>query len=119
MESFEGIQIFTTNRLKDLDSASSRRFNHKIEFGYLNPGGILIFYEKLIAPLISKQLDASIIKALKGLSGLAPGDFKSVRDKFAFRNKKDITHNAMVGALADESRVNLCHGGLKNIGFLS
>ena len=52
MESFEGIQIFTTNRLKDLDNASLRRFNHKVEFGYLKPEGNVIFYEKLIAPLI-------------------------------------------------------------------
>ena len=50
MESFEGIQIFTTNRLKDLDNASLRRFNHKVEFGYLKPDGNVIFYEKLIAP---------------------------------------------------------------------
>ena len=39
MESFEGIQIFTTNRLKDMDNASLRRFNHKVEFGYLKPEG--------------------------------------------------------------------------------
>ena len=33
-ESFEGIQIFTANRLKEIDSTSLRRFNHKVEFGY-------------------------------------------------------------------------------------
>jgi hypothetical protein len=102
-----------------MDAASLRRFNHKVEFGYLKPDGNVIFYEKLVAPLIRKPLDASIIRALKGLSGLAPGDFKSVRDKFAFRNKKDITHKALVVALADEARVKECHAGQKNIGFLS
>jgi hypothetical protein len=118
MESFQGIQIFTTNRLKDMDAASLRRFNHKVEFGYLKPEGNVIFYEKLIAPLISKPVDATTIKALKGLSGLAPGDFKSVRDRFAFRNKKDITHKALASALADEARVNACHVGQINMGFL-
>ncbi len=117
MESFQGIQIFTTNRLKDMDAASLRRFNHKVEFGYLKPDGNVIFYEKLIAPLIDKSADACAIKALEGLSGLAPGDFKSVRDRFAFRNKKDITHKALVEALADEARVKAIHAGQKSIGF--
>jgi ATPase family associated with various cellular activities (AAA) len=119
MESFEGIQIFTTNRLKDLDSASLRRFNHKIEFGYLKPDGNVIFYEKLIAPLIGNPFDASTTKALKGLSGLTPGDFKVVRDRFAFRNKRDITHKMVLTALEDESRLKDHHAGIKNIGFLS
>ncbi|MGO9737053.1 MAG: AAA family ATPase, partial [Desulfomonilaceae bacterium] len=118
MESFEGIQIFTTNRLKDMDSASLRRFNHKIEFGYLKPEGNVIFYEKLIAPLISKSPDVFTTKALRGLSGLAPGDFKSVRDRFAFRNKKDITHKALVLALEEEARLKELHSGQTKIGFL-
>jgi transitional endoplasmic reticulum ATPase len=117
MESFQGIQIFTTNRLRDMDAASLRRFNHKVEFGYLKPDGNVIFYEKLVAPLISKPPDDFTVKALKGLSGLAPGDFKSVRDKFAFRNRKDITHKALVDALADEAKVKAIHAGEKNIGF--
>jgi SpoVK/Ycf46/Vps4 family AAA+-type ATPase len=118
MESFEGIQIFTTNRLRDMDSASLRRFNHKVEFGYLKPDGNVIFYEKLIAPLISKSAGAFTVKALKGLSGLAPGDFKSVRDRFAFRNKQDITHEALIAALADEARVKALHAGQTRIGFV-
>jgi SpoVK/Ycf46/Vps4 family AAA+-type ATPase len=119
MESFDGIQIFTTNRLKDLDNASLRRFNHKVEFGYLKPDGNVIFYEKLLATLIPKSLDDVTTKLIKSLSGLTPGDFKSVRDRFAFKNKKDITHKALVEALADEARIKMSHAGLKNIGFLS
>ena len=119
MESFEGIQIFTSNRLKDMDIASLRRFNHKVEFGYLNPDGNVIFYEKLIAPLIPKSLDDVTTKLIKRLSGLTPGDFRVVRDRFAFRNKKDITHKTLVTALADEARLKDFHLGVKNIGFLS
>ncbi len=37
MEEFRFIQIFTTNRLTDLDSATLRRFTYKLEFGYLEP----------------------------------------------------------------------------------
>jgi hypothetical protein len=117
MESYDGIQIFTTNRLKDLDSASLRRFNHKVEFGYLKPDGNIIFYEKLISPLVSKSLDVSTTQALKRLSNLTPGDFKTVRDRFAFR--KDITHKDLVTALADESRLKASHAGYKTIGFVS
>ncbi len=118
MESFDGIQIFTTNRLKDMDGASLRRFNHKVEFGYLKPEGNVIFYEKLIAPLIRKSQDAFTIQALKGLSGLTPGDFKVVRDRFAFKNKKDVTHKALIMALADEARLKALHAGQTRIGFL-
>ena len=117
MESFEGIQIFTTNRLKDLDGASLRRFNHKVEFGYLKPEGNVIFYEKLIAPLIRKPPDSSTTIALTGLSGLLPGDFKVVRDRFTFKNKKDVTHKALVSALADEARLKALHAGQTHIGF--
>ncbi|MGO8878310.1 MAG: hypothetical protein ACLPVO_01405 [Desulfomonilaceae bacterium] len=42
-----------------------------------------------------------------------------VRDRFAFKNKKDITHKALVTALADEARRKMSHAGVKNIGFLS
>ncbi len=118
MESFDGIQIFTTNRLKDMDNASLRRFNHKVEFGYLKPEGNVIFYEKLIAPLIRKSLDAFTIQALKRLSGLTPSDFKVVRDRFAFKNKKDVTHKALLSALADEARLKAVHAGQTRIGFL-
>ena len=117
MESFEGIQIFTTNRLKDLDTASLRRFNHKIEFGYLKPDGNVIFYEKLIVPLIPRSIDVSTIQGLKGLSGLTPGDFKVVRERFTFKNKKDVTHNALVSALANEARLKALHAGQTHIGF--
>jgi AAA+ superfamily predicted ATPase len=118
MESFEGIQIFTTNRLKDMDSASLRRFNHKVEFGYLKPDGNVIFYEKIVAPLVPGPPDSRVIEAVKKLSGLAPGDFKTVRDRFAFKNKKDVTHKALVSALADEARLKALHAGQTKIGFL-
>ncbi|MCG6916974.1 MAG: ATP-binding protein, partial [Deltaproteobacteria bacterium] len=46
MERFRGILICTTNRLLDLDSASIRRFNHKIKLQYLTPEGNVAFYKK-------------------------------------------------------------------------
>jgi hypothetical protein len=83
----------------------------------LKPAGNKIFYEKLLAPLINRPIDSSTTQLIKGLTGLTPGDFKTVKDRFAFR--KDITHKDLVMALADESRLKASHAGLKNIGFVA
>lgn len=56
MERFRGILICTTNRINSLDEASLRRFNHKIEFKYLNAEGNVIFYRKLLKPLLAEPL---------------------------------------------------------------
>ena len=117
MESFNGIQIFTTNRIRDLDSASLRRFSHKIEFGYLKPEGNVIFYGTYLAPLVTKKPDGSVNLRLGRMDNLAPGDFKSVRDRFRFRNRKSISHNALVSALEEESGLKLKHSGSSRIGF--
>jgi hypothetical protein len=71
----------------------------------------------LLAPLVSQSLNVSSTQALKSLSGLTPGDFKTVRDMFAFR--KNITHKDLVMALADEARLKASHAGIKNIGFVA
>ena len=117
MESFNGIQIFTTNRLKDLDSASLRRFNHKIEFGYLKPEGNVIFYKSYLAPLTRRTLDISMKDSVRKIEGLTPGDFKSVKDKFRFRDRKRLSHESLISALADESRIKSMHAGQARIGF--
>ena len=117
MENFRGIQIFTTNRLSDLDGASLRRFNYKIEFGYLQPDGIVIFYKKLLAPLVEAPLTRKLEDELKGISGLTPGDFKVVKSKFMYKATGKISHDAMIEALKEEARVKEIHMGKKAIGF--
>ena len=59
METFRGIQIYTTNRLTDLDPATLRRFDHKVEFGYLKPEGIVVFYKKILQPLVGSELKSN------------------------------------------------------------
>jgi AAA+ superfamily predicted ATPase len=117
MESFSGIQIFTTNRLADLDNATIRRLNHKVELGYLKPEGNIIFYRRLLAPLANSEVDTATESALRGLSLLAPGDFKVVRDKFLFKPGKGITHAKIVDALMGEIRVKMAQAGKKALGF--
>jgi hypothetical protein len=118
MENYEGIQIFTTNRLKDLDTASLRRFNHKVEFGYLNPEGNVIFYNRLLVPVVGNEADRNTIRELKRLNCLTPGDFKTVRDRYLFRKKDKIANTELLEALQEEARIKNLHGGRKSIGFI-
>lgn len=117
MERFRGILICTSNRMKDLDEASIRRFNQKIAFGYLKAEGNLIFYRKLLLPLIPGGLRPEEEEALKGINNLTPGDFKTVRDRFSFYPEKERMHREMVAALVEEAAVKLHHSGQTSIGF--
>lgn len=119
MEEFKGIQIFTTNRLRDLDMASIRRFNYKLEFRYLKPEGNVIFYRRILACLAGDSFDRDIEEQLRRMSRLTPGDFKAVRDRFAFKDVTEVSHHALVQALREEERIKALHAGEKAIGFLS
>jgi len=118
MENYDGIQIFTTNRLKDIDNASLRRFNHKVEFGYLNPEGNVIFYNRLLVPVVGNEADRNTIRELKRLNCLTPGDFKTVSDRYIYRNKDKIANTELLEALQEEARIKNLHGGRKSIGFI-
>ena len=117
MERFRGILICTSNRMKDLDAASIRRFNHKVSFGFLTSGGNVIFYRKLLSSLIKSRLDGKNEKRLMQIADLSPGDFKTVRDRYAFHPSNGLKHETLVGALGEEARVKKTHRGGKAIGF--
>jgi len=117
MERFRGILICTSNRMEDLDGASIRRFNQKLGFGYLTHEGNVSFYEKLLSPLIKSPLDKENEDRLRGISDLSPGDFKTVRDRYAFHPKRGLKHQALVRGLEDEARVKKIHRGGNSIGF--
>jgi AAA+ superfamily predicted ATPase len=117
MERFRGILVCTTNRMKDLDNASIRRFNHKMKFDYLLPEGNVVFYEKLLAGLIVTKLDQKSRIKLKNIPDLTPGDFKTVRDRFSFYPQDRLRHEILLEALADESRIKENHMDKSKIGF--
>lgn len=117
MEEFSGILICTTNMLTEIDSAAIRRFNFKYEFGYLKPAGNVIFYEKLIQPVIGQKLNGQHKTALQKIINLTPGDFKSVRDRFYFSPKNELKHDILINALAEESRIKQVQSGEKVVGF--
>jgi SpoVK/Ycf46/Vps4 family AAA+-type ATPase len=117
MERFRGILVCTTNRMKDLDDASIRRFNHKLKFDYLLPEGNVTFYEKLLAGLINTSLDKESRAALKSIPNLTPGDFKAVRDRFSFSPREELDHGMLIAALEDEGRIKEIHSNNAKIGF--
>ena len=117
MERFRGTLICTTNRLKDLDEASIRRFNHKMSFDYLTPDGNVTFYDKLLDNLISEPLNGKILHQLRQIENLTPGDFKTVRDNFQFYTPKELSHQTLLQALSEESRIKNSHIKNKRIGF--
>ena len=118
MERFRGILICTTNMLEGLDSASTRRFNHKIKFDYLKPEGNIVFYQRLLAPLSNHPLDEVVEKELQEIRQLAPGDFRIVRDRFSFYEQSEINHRMLLEALSKESNIKQFQkNGGKRIGF--
>lgn len=64
MERYNGILIYTTNRMTGLDNASIRGFNHKFQFDYLTPEGNVILPEANITPedMIKALYEESRIK---------------------------------------------------------
>jgi SpoVK/Ycf46/Vps4 family AAA+-type ATPase len=117
MERLRVILVCTTNRMKDLDDASIRRFNHKMKFDYLLPEGNLIFYQKLLAGLLETQLDRKSRAVLKNIPNLTPGDFKTVRDRFSFYPQDKLCKDMLLTALEDESRIKENHMNTSKIGF--
>jgi SpoVK/Ycf46/Vps4 family AAA+-type ATPase len=117
MVKFTGILICTTNRLSDLDSASLRRFNHKIGFDYLTAEGNLLFYDLFLELLSLDKLDPLTCEELKRIKNLAPGDFKVVRDRYSFHPKSDIDHILLIDALKNEAKLKTNHRQVKRIGF--
>jgi len=117
MERFRGILICTSNRMKDLDEASIRRFNHKIGFGYLTHKGNVIFYNKLLSPLIDDPMGKENENALSRIADLSPGDFKTVKDRYSFHPREQLHHQMLVNTLMEEARVKKIHRGGEAIGF--
>ena len=97
--------ICTTNRLTDLDQASIRRFQHKLRFDYLETNGSMIFYEKLLKGLVDGSLSQANQAKLREIPSLAPGDFKTVRDRFVFSSKNGLTHQTVIESLKNEAEI--------------
>ena len=92
MESFDGIFIATTNLMANLDKASLRRFDLKMEFGYLKPEqSWKLFKSECVNIGLSNFF--KIKKEVESLSILTPGDFAAVLKQNRFNpieNSRDF-----------------------------
>ncbi len=92
MENFEGIFICSTNLMKDLDSAALRRFDFKLEFGYLNPKQAWKLLKGVIKQPIAtldKDEKGKIKKQIAAIQQLTPGDFAAVQRKLTVLGEMD------------------------------
>lgn len=102
MESFGGIFLATTNLMENLDEASLRRFDAKVEFGYLRQKQALALYLSCLKELGLKA--SMVVKTeIKKLSHLTPGDFAAAMRRDRFHKIK--TANEFLARLQDEVAV--------------
>ncbi|MCK9489313.1 MAG: AAA family ATPase [Xanthomonadales bacterium] len=88
MEHFDGVFIASTNLLDQLDTASLRRFDYKLKFGYLRREQRAQMFRRLCADLASpdsEEIDMAL-QAIDKLHLLTPGDFAVVRRQFRYPN---------------------------------
>ncbi|MDQ1244750.1 MAG: hypothetical protein QG565_1090 [Campylobacterota bacterium] len=114
MESFEGVFIATTNLMQNLDKASLRRFDLKLEFGYLQPKQaweMFCSYAKTLG--LSKPL-AMLEKEVEQLRYLTPGDFAAIVRQNRFRPLKNA--HDLIERLKEEIAVKRVDGA--KMGFL-
>ncbi len=115
MESFGGIFLATTNLMDNLDEASLRRFDAKVEFGYLKKEQALRLYLSCLKEVgLRASVDAK--DAVKRLSHLTPGDFATVMRRNRFNKIKHA--DDFVTRLREEVDIKKDAKGSK-MGFLA
>jgi SpoVK/Ycf46/Vps4 family AAA+-type ATPase len=86
MERFQGIFLATTNLMEGLDPASLRRFDVKLEFGFLHPEQAWRLFAAECRHLgLEIREEEALRDGLRDLSHLTPGDFAAVRRQHRFR----------------------------------
>jgi SpoVK/Ycf46/Vps4 family AAA+-type ATPase len=86
MERFQGIFLATTNLMEGLDPASLRRFDIKLEFGFLRPEQAWRLFAAECRHLgLEIREEEALRDGLRDLSHLTPGDFAAVRRQHRFR----------------------------------
>ena len=115
MENYQGIFIATTNLMEGLDQASLRRFDLKLEFGYLKPEHAIQLFKKEAEAMGIKRVEKAVLDELGAMRILAPGDFAAVRRQSRFSPIK--TAAELYERLYNELKVKQ-HDDSKKMGFL-
>ncbi len=116
MENFNGVFIATTNLMSGLDQASLRRFDMKLEFGYLKTKQAWkLFKNECKSFGIDTHINKKLKEQILALKNLAPGDFAAVKRQHRFRPIIDAQD--LFDRLQEEIDVKESDGGMK-MGFL-
>ena len=116
MENFDGIFIATTNLMDNLDKASLRRFDLKLEFDYLKAEQSWNMFLSYCKELKLPKPAVSLKRAIESLRYLTPGDFAAVARQNRFRPIRDVKD--FIKRLEDEIAVKNASNG-KVMGFLA
>ena len=103
MENFEGVFIATTNLMDNLDKASLRRFDLKLEFEYLNPEQSWKMFKEFSKELKLPKVKGKFKQEIQSLKQLTPGDFASVIRQNRFKTIQNSTD--FIARLNDEVKV--------------
>ncbi len=115
MEEFDGVFIATTNLIDNLDKASLRRFDLKLEFFALKPKQAWKMFKKYLKLLKLPKADQNDKKAFMDFEHLTPGDFAAVFRQSRFRPIAD--KEAFIDRLKSEVEIKNIHSE-KRLGFL-
>jgi SpoVK/Ycf46/Vps4 family AAA+-type ATPase len=115
MEAFEGIFIASTNLMQGLDQAALRRFDVKLQFGYLHAAQAWEMFGKLCGSLGLGAPGDALRGEVERLRVLTPGDFAVVGRQHRFR--KFNTPDAVLQKLREECALKE-DGQRQAIGFV-
>ena len=111
MESFRGILICASNHMDLFDDAAIRRFNLKVRFDWLQPAGKMMFFDRVLGPLLRASGGGEMTQSqklrLERLPNLAPGDFKVVFQKHAVSAGSSLLIDDLLDELERESKYKL------------
>ncbi len=116
MENFDGIFIATTNLMDNLDRASLRRFDLKLEFDFLKAEQSWNMFLSYCKDLKLAKPSISFKRAVESLRYLTPGDFAAVTRQNRFRPITDVKD--FIQRLEDEIAVKSVPSG-NTMGFLA
>lgn len=92
MEEFDGIFIATTNLVDSLDRACLRRFDLKIEFGYLKASQVWKMFQRE-CKILGIKVDTNLKERVESLLNISAGDFVSIIRQakfFQIQNAQDF-----------------------------
>jgi SpoVK/Ycf46/Vps4 family AAA+-type ATPase len=116
LECFEGIFMATTNLMAQFESASLRRFSHKISFDFLKPGQRWEMFVQEFSRLGGVLSEAqTVADQVRRIENLAPGDFAVVGKNRAGLNER-LTAAEFLRLLEHEAAVKL--HGKGRVGFV-